>query len=192
MISKINAVGILLSLFLLTNVCSYGGTEFVTLIKVMDNDDMGLVQRANGEVWLIEKGVGALSFWRFEGKKILITSPGMFCGVGAKVILPDVSQEAKIWNAEFVQNSEVSLNGNSQAAKSGDPITIEAQIDGDFEGFDGETIFKLTNGQIWQQSEYYYYYHYSFMPQVTILQSGPSFKILVEGVPKAVGVERLK
>ena len=43
---------------------------------------------------------------------------------------------------------------------------IESQIDGDFEGWEGETIFKLTNGQIWQQTSYAYHYHYAFMPDV--------------------------
>ncbi|MDR0881742.1 MAG: hypothetical protein LBP55_04270, partial [Candidatus Adiutrix sp.] len=33
---------------------------------------------------------------------------------------------------------------------------IESQIDGTFEGWSGETVFKLTNGQIWQQSSYAY------------------------------------
>ena len=41
---------------------------------------------------------------------------------------------------------------------------IESQIDGDFEGWDGETVFVLTNGQIWQQDSYDYTYHYAFMP----------------------------
>jgi hypothetical protein len=48
----------------------------------------------------------------------------------------------------------------------------ESQIDGDFEGWEGETIVKLTNGQIWQQTEYHYEYHYAFMPEVLIYPSG--------------------
>lgn len=35
---------------------------------------------------------------------------------------------------------------------------IESEIEGEFNGWDGETIFKLTNGQIWQQAEYDYEY----------------------------------
>jgi hypothetical protein len=75
------------------------GAEYVTLIKVLENDDQGIIERRNGERWLIEKGIGALSFWRFEGKQILIYSPGLFCGIGSNVILPDVDQQARIWNA---------------------------------------------------------------------------------------------
>jgi len=69
---------------------------------------------------------------------------------------------------------------------------IESQIDGDFEGWEGETIVKLTNGQIWQQTEYYYHYHYSFMPKVLIYRSGKTYKIKVDGIEKSVNVKQLK
>lgn len=69
---------------------------------------------------------------------------------------------------------------------------IETKVDGDFEGWEGETIVKLMNGQIWQQTEYHYTYHYAYMPDVLIYKSGGSWKMKVEGVDKAVRVERLK
>lgn len=266
---------------------AFAGTEYVTVFKVLDDDDKGIIERRNGERWLIEKGVGALSFWRFEGKKVLIQSPGLFCGVGSKLILPDVGQEARIWNAEqidsgganaavssepsdseltvlgltylgyyssdspdknksdavlalkaFQKRSGIAQTGKissetqlalSKAVSSRKPVTkqslalatlllnsakalsrgaqprsgktnpatsgggtIESQVDGDFEGWEGETIVKLMNGQIWQQTEYYYHYHYAFMPKVTILKSGAGYKMIVDGVPKAIGVTRLK
>lgn len=87
--------------------------------------------------------------------------------------------------------------GRSTSPKSGSrkapsPEVIESQIDGDFEGWEGETIVKLTNGQIWQQSEYYYHYHYAFMPEVLIFRSGGGYKMKVDGVEKSVGVSQLK
>ena len=48
------------------------------------------------------------------------------------------------------------------------------------------------NGDIWQQTEYYYYYHYAYSPKVTIIKSGSSYKMKVDGVSKAVGVVKLK
>ncbi|WP_165725958.1 hypothetical protein [Pseudoalteromonas sp. SA25] len=68
------------------------------------------------------------------------------------------------------------------------PSSIESQIDGDFEGFEGETIIKLMNGQIWQQTEYWYHYHYSYMPNVLIFKSGGGYKMKVDGIDKAIGV----
>ena len=70
--------------------------------------------------------------------------------------------------------------------------SIESHIDGDFEGFEGETIIKLTNGQIWQQTEYYYHYHYSYMPSVIIFKSDYGYRMQVDGIDKLIGVTKLK
>jgi len=69
---------------------------------------------------------------------------------------------------------------------------IESQIDGEFEGWEGETVVKLMNGQIWVQTEYYYEYHYAYMPDVLIYQSRGGWKMKVEGIDRAVGVEQLR
>jgi hypothetical protein len=68
---------------------------------------------------------------------------------------------------------------------------IKSKIDGEFSGWEGETLVKLINGQVWQQTEYWYHYHYAYMPKVTITTDG-GYKMSVEGVPKPVRVERLK
>lgn len=70
--------------------------------------------------------------------------------------------------------------------------TIETRIDGDFEGWEGETVVKLMNGQIWIQTEYYYHYHYAYAPSVIVFQSNGRWKMIVDGVPKAVGVEQIR
>ncbi len=72
------------------------------------------------------------------------------------------------------------------------PSAVEAQISGEFNGWEGETIVKLTNGQVWQQSEYYYEYHYSFMPKVIVYRSGGGYKMKIVGINRAVGVELLR
>ena len=38
-------------------------TEWVTVAKVLDGDGKGIIVRKNGDSFLIEKGVGCLSFW---------------------------------------------------------------------------------------------------------------------------------
>ncbi len=69
---------------------------------------------------------------------------------------------------------------------------IESQIEGKFGGWSGETIFKLVNGQIWQQSSYAYHYHYIFRPKVVIYKSEVGHKMKVHGVDDAIQVKRLK
>ena len=72
------------------------------------------------------------------------------------------------------------------------PDIVESQIDGDFEGWDGETVFKLTNGQIWQQSSYAYHYSYSYMPEVLIYRTSGGYKMKVEDEDETIYVRRLK
>jgi hypothetical protein len=69
---------------------------------------------------------------------------------------------------------------------------IETQINGTFEGWDGETIFKLSNGQIWQQAAYAYIYHYAYRPKLLIYSSGSVYRMKVEGVDSSIPVKRLK
>ena len=60
------------------------------------------------------------------------------------------------------------------------PVTsgaVESSIDGTFNGWTGDTIFKLRNGQIWKQSSYAYMYHYAYSPEVTIYQSNTVYKM---------------
>lgn len=69
---------------------------------------------------------------------------------------------------------------------------IETQIDGVFEGWDGETIFKMMNGQIWQQSTYSYKYHYAYFPEVLIYEFQGSWIMRVEDVDETINVIKLK
>jgi hypothetical protein len=97
------------------------------------------------------------------------------------------------------ERDESKVNGGSKAAeksavpaKGGGPDIIESQIDGEFSGWEGETIFKLTNGQIWQQSSYAYTYSYSYRPKVLIFKAGGGYQLKVDGVDSRIGVTRLR
>src|SRR5260221_425800 len=45
---------------------------------------------------------------------------------------------------------------------------IESRIEGEFTGWQGESEYRLTNGQVWKQSAYKYKYKYSNRPEVII------------------------
>jgi hypothetical protein len=68
---------------------------------------------------------------------------------------------------------------------------VESTIKGDFEGWDGETIFQLDNGQIWQQAEYDYMYSYQYRPDVTIYQTSDGCKMKVEDEDETIEVKRI-
>ena len=277
---------LLLVLLLAVSAPVFAGAESVLLVKVLQDDDKLIIQRRNGDRWMITKGIGALSTYRYEGRMVIINSPGLFCGIGSSLVLVDEGQEARIWDAEEIGSGgalpsvplpSVPLpssaadrvaaaltlfglhqpGGNPLAAlnkyqslrklpveakftptlffamakdllalRPATPLNaalaqslaadasgatpapartparvpvvlpstdiIESNISGTFEGWKGETIFKLMNGEIWQQTEYWYEYHYAYSPKVLIIPSAGGYKAKVEGVSKAVGVTRLR
>ncbi len=67
---------------------------------------------------------------------------------------------------------------------------VESQISGEFKGWEGETTYTLTNGQVWQQCTYSYEYTYAYMPEVLIYSSGGGYKMQVEGT--TADVRRIK
>ncbi len=69
---------------------------------------------------------------------------------------------------------------------------IESTISGDFEGWSGETVFKLDNGQIWEQAEYAYMYSYSYRPSVTIYPINSGCRMKVEDESETILVRRIK
>lgn len=78
------------------------------------------------------------------------------------------------------------------SSKRSNVDVIESNIDGTFNGWDGETIFKLRNGQIWQQSSYAYTYHYAYAPDVMIYKTSGVYKMKVDGVDTSINVTQLK
>ena len=99
---------------------------------------------------------------------------------------PQVDQ-LNMWIQAYSQYYATSVSTPSSSG------AIETRIDGDFNGWEGETVYKMENGQIWQQSSYHYHYHYAYRPKVFIFQSGGGYKIKVEGDgDESVSVRRLK
>jgi hypothetical protein len=68
---------------------------------------------------------------------------------------------------------------------------IRTCIDGEFEGWEGDTVFALCNGQVWQQASYDYTYHYAYRPHVLVYRAGSGYRMKVEGVSKTIAVTPL-
>ncbi len=140
----------------------------------------------NGEIFKLTDG----SIWevKYENESLYEYKPDVvICPNKGKMIIED-----KPLNVELISSpKQISKEPLSTEAKKESPpaeVTIESQIEGDFEGFDETTLFKLMNGQIWQQSESWYHYHYAFMPNVIVYKSGGGYKIRVDGVDKSISV----
>ena len=73
-----------------------------TVLVQSVGDESVVVVRGNGEVHRLEYGVGCIPLWRAEGKRVIVSSPAMFAGIGSKIVLPDALQECRIWDAELL------------------------------------------------------------------------------------------
>lgn len=70
-------------------------------------------------------------------------------------------------------------------------VVKRSQIDGDFEGFDDDAVFKLMDGTYWLQDEYKYWYHYEYCPRVNILSAHGRLYINVDGTEQLVSIRQI-
>lgn len=63
------------------------------------------------------------------------------------------------------------------------------QIEDEFEGFDDEMIFEMTDGTLYYQTSYKYNYHYAYRPSAKIYSNGSTKIIVVEGLNDYAEVE---
>ena len=66
----------------------------------------------------------------------------------------------------------------------------ESQIEGDFTGWDGETSYRLQNGQTWKQRSPGHEYKYAYMPKVLIYETPDGHKMRVAGTVADVELVR--
>lgn len=140
-------------------------------------------QTIHSAAWVRREIMRRLRLW--AAGMILLSV--LTCAGAAELMAADESKT--LWKGKWGP-------GPDQPVKPDSPVVlsevIESHIDGTFTGWSGETIFKLVNGQIWQQSSYAYTYHYAYRPAVLIYGSGGTYKMKVEGVNGTINVKRLK
>jgi hypothetical protein len=70
-------------------------------------------------------------------------------------------------------------------------VLLDTTIDGEFEGFDSDKLFVLSDGTFWLQDEYKYWYHYEYCPRVQIVDSAGEILLQVEGETETVAVRQI-
>ncbi|MBP65558.1 MAG: hypothetical protein CL727_07330 [Chloroflexi bacterium] len=101
------------------------------------------------------------------------------------------------------EQQESSVSGNKTQSGFGDetmpnadsdpkPGQITSRIIGEFGGWNGETVFELENGQVWQQSSNGLLIVKLTNPRVTIKKARFSYKLSVEGYNASVSVRKIK
>ena len=99
--------------------------------------------------------------------------------------------KGKLLVAKKSLNVELLSSAKPKSGSAAGSATVESRVDGEFNGWTGETIVKLRNGQIWQQRRHYYFYRYAYAPNVIVYPSDGVMKMKVEGVDEAVPVRLL-
>ena len=80
----------------------------------------------------------------------------------------------------------------SNADSDPEPGQITSRIIGEFGGWNGETVFELENGQVWQQSSNGLLIVKLTNPRVTIKKARFSYKLSVEGYNASVNVRKIR
>ena len=65
------------------------------------------------------------------------------------------------------------------------------RIRGAFTGYHGDAIFRLSNGQVWQQRRYKYKYRYAYRPVVQLHAENGHTLLMVEGMDEPIEVVRV-
>jgi hypothetical protein len=60
---------------------------------------------------------------------------------------------------------------------------IDSYIIGDFEGWDGDTVYELDDGSRWELTTYNYVYVFRYRPRAIVWREGVRYFLEVEGMP---------
>lgn len=70
-------------------------------------------------------------------------------------------------------------------------LIYDSKINGEFNGWDGEQIFELSNGTKWKQRRYKYKYKYKYRPKTKIWKDGSKYYIEVDCMDEMIEVIRV-
>jgi len=111
--------------------------------------------------------------------------------IAGKITEDDLVSQIYFLDQNGNEIKSTSNSGNSSAAQN-IPDVIESKIEDTFEGFNEGNLYKLDNGQIWEQTDFKYTYTYKFRPAVTIYKDGSTYYMKVDGVDGKAKVKLIK
>jgi hypothetical protein len=71
-------------------------------------------------------------------------------------------------------------------------LPVKSQIINGFNGLSQGSTYKLNNGQIWVQTDFYSCYLSPAMPRATICRGYTGYKMIVDGIDVPVAVQQIK
>ncbi len=101
-----------------------------------------------------------------------------------QAIAEQTAKDAAASRARAAQRAKAEAEG---------PSVIESSVDGEFNGFDGNTVIRLLDGSLWEQTEFYWEWHWAYLPKATVFRSrSGEWKMQIAGIRRSVGVRKLK
>ncbi len=91
---------------------------------------------------------------------------------------------------EETRGYEMKVEGMNDSVMVIPANVIESRIEGNLEGWSGDTVFEFVNDQVWQQSSYAYWYHYAYRPGVVTMDS--RVLMLADDDSNRVNVRRIR
>lgn len=175
---------LLVVLFITLAVCSMSSASCYESTIVSPSPFMGnseeIFKLSDGSVWEV----------KYEYQYLYSYYPSVVvCPSKAKLMIGDKSLNIALISKTANQSSS---QQDKQAIQSRSPEFVETRVNGQFEGWSGDTIVKTIDGHIWQQVEPYIWYHYALNPKVIIIRTKNVIKMQVEGVEKLLHVVQLK
>lgn len=129
-----------------------------------------IVKLADGSLWEVKYAYEYL--YEYYPSVII-------CPKNGKLMVKDKSIE--VWP----------ISSGSSAGNHGQPI-IESTIISTFQGLNAGNIYKLADGQIWEQVEPWVWAWIWINPKVTIYAASGAYRMKVENIDHPVLVRRLK
>lgn len=81
---------------------------------------------------------------------------------------------------------------NSETKSGASESVIESYIVSDFDGFEQGNIYKLANGQVWEQVDAWIWIWIWVNPRVTIYKTRGVYKMKVEQIEHPIAVQRIR
>lgn len=113
-------------------------------------------------------------------------------GAAAAGIAPAPNLERQVAAVAPVAIGSAAAFGLEQEIVDGDQKALRARIVGEFTGWDGKTLFKLDNGQVWRQSTSGVYRYKSTDPEVVIEKGLVGYKLRLVETKRSISVRRVK
>jgi hypothetical protein len=135
---------------------------------------------------------------RTEGPDVrALMTPEEFKAAGLDKLSPEELEALNRWVVRYTAKDAPEVRRNDVVVQAEivkiDADAIKTRIAGEFRGWEGETVFRLENGQVWKQRLPGHWSYRADSPEVELRKNMMGFWVLkVVEADRAVGVTRVK